>query len=124
MIKRFCSGVKIRSQRTNIGNDHDLVMMAFRVRLKKVRKPALPRQRFDLKKLWEPDVACAFQATVGGKFAPLIGLRADDMDIDTMISTYNTAFTNAASEILRTERRRKSLGSQKMFLTSRMRGEI
>ena len=56
-------------------------------------------------KLRDPDGTCAFQAAVGGKFAPLIGMR--DEDIDTMITTYNTALTNAASEILGKERRRK-----------------
>ena len=45
-------------------------------------------------------MACTFQATVGGKFAPLIGLQDDDMDIDGMIITYKTAMTVAASEIL------------------------
>ena len=35
------------------------------------------------------------------------GLRDDDMDIDTMITTYNTALTDAASVILEKERRRK-----------------
>ena len=34
-----------------------------------------------------------------GKFAPLIGLRDEDMDINTMITTYNTAVTDAASTI-------------------------
>ena len=29
----------------------------------------------------------------GGKFAPLIGLRDEDMNINTMITTYNTAVT-------------------------------
>ena len=52
-------------------------------------------------------MACTFQATIGGKFASLIGLSDEDMDIDTMISTYNTAGTDAASEILGKERRRK-----------------
>ena len=52
-------------------------------------------------------MACAFQAAIGGKFAPFIGLRNDDMDIDTMITTYNTVLTDAASEILGKERRRK-----------------
>ena len=37
----------------------------------------------------------------------LIGLSDEDMDIDTMITTYNTAVTDAASEILWKERRRK-----------------
>ena len=42
-----------------------------------------------------------------GKFAPLIGLSDEDMDMDTMITTYNTAVTDAASEILGKERCRK-----------------
>ena len=52
-------------------------------------------------------MACTFQATIGGEFAPLIGLSGEDMDIDTVITTYNTAVTDAASEILGKERRRK-----------------
>ena len=75
-------------------------MMTFRVRLKKARQPNQPRLRFDLEKLRDPGVACTFQATIGGKFAPLIGLSDEEMDSDTMITTYNTAVTDAASEIL------------------------
>ena len=82
-------------------------MMTFQVRLKMARKPNQPRLRFDHEKLRNPDVACTFQATIGGKFAPLIGLSDKDMDMDTMITTYNTAVTDAASEILGKERRRK-----------------
>ena len=52
-------------------------------------------------------MACTFQATIGGKFAPLIGLSDEDMDKDTMITTYNTAVTDAASEILGKECRKK-----------------
>ena len=51
--------------------------------------------------------SCTFQATIGGKVAPLIGLSDEDMDMDIMITTYNTAVTDAASEILGKERRRK-----------------
>ena len=47
------------------------------------------------------------KATIGGKFALLIGLRDQDMDINTMITTYNTAVTHADSEILEKERHRK-----------------
>ena len=82
-------------------------MMTFQVRLKKTRKPNQPRLRFDLEKLRDPDVACTFQATIVGKFAPLIGLSDEDMDMDTMITTYNTTVTDAAREILGKERRRK-----------------
>ena len=99
--KRFRSGVNIHMTRSfpgaDIGSDHGLVMMTFRVRLKMARKPNQPRLRFDLEKLRDPDVACTFQATIGGKFAPFIGLSDENMDIDTMITTYNTAVTNAAN---------------------------
>ena len=37
----------------------------------------------------------------------VIRLSDEDMDIDTMITTYNTAVTDAGSEILGKERRRK-----------------
>ena len=52
-------------------------------------------------------MAYTSQATTGGKFAPHIGLRYEDMNINTMITTYNTAVTGAASEILGKECRRK-----------------
>ena len=111
MKKRFQTGVNIHRARSfpgaDIGSDHDLVMMTFQVRLKIARKPNQPRLRFDLEKLRNQDVACTFQATIGGKFAPLIGLSDEDMDMDTMITTYNTAVTDAASEILGKERRSK-----------------
>ena len=80
-------------------------MKNFQVHLKMARKPNQPRLRFELEKLRNPDVACTFQATIGGTFAPLIGLSDEDMD--TIITTYNTAMTDAASEILGKERRRK-----------------
>ena len=52
-------------------------------------------------------MACTFQAMIGGKLAPLIGLRDEDIDINTMVTVYNTAVTGAASEILGTKRHRK-----------------
>ena len=83
-------------------------MMTFRVHLKEVRKPNQPRLKFVLEKLRDLDVACTFQTTICGKFTPLVGLRDRDMDINTMITTmYNTAVTDAASEILENECHRK-----------------
>ena len=111
MRKRFRSGVSIHRRRSfpgvDIGSDHDLVMMTIRVCLKNARKPNQLRLRFDLKKLKDPDVACIFQATIGVKFASLIGLRDEDTGINIMITTYNTAVSDAASEIFEKERRRK-----------------
>ena len=48
-------------------------------------------------------VACSSQVIEDAKFR----LNDDDMVIDIMITTYKTAVTDAASEILRKERRRK-----------------
>lgn len=73
-------------------------MMTFLVCLKKARQATQSRLRLYFEKLWDPDVAQTFQATKYGKFAPFIGLRDGDMDIDTMITTHNTALTDAASE--------------------------
>ena len=44
---------------------------------------------------------------MGGKCAPLINLRDDD--IDSMITTYNTAVTDTASDMLGKECHRKKL---------------
>ena len=53
--KRFQSGVNTHRAwsfpRADIGSEHDLVMMTFRVRLKKARKPNQPTLRFELEKL-------------------------------------------------------------------------
>ena len=70
--------------------------------MRKLNQPCL---RFDLEKLRDPGVACTFQALFVGN--SLIGLVNDDMDIDTMITTFYTAVTNAASEIIGKVRRRK-----------------
>ena len=106
--KRFGSGVNSRRTRSfpgaDIGSDHDLVMMTFRVRLKKARKPNQPRLRFDHEKLRDPDAAFTFQARWE---VCTTHWTDEDMGIDTMITTYNTAVTDAAGEILGKERRRK-----------------
>ena len=56
--KRFRSGVNIARTRSfpgaDIGSDHDLLMMTFRLRLKKTSKPKHTRLKFDLEKLKDP----------------------------------------------------------------------
>ena len=52
-------------------------------------------------------ILALYSVTLGVKFAPLIGLWDNDMGIYTMITTYNTALTDAASEILGKDCRRK-----------------
>ena len=52
-------------------------------------------------------MTCTFQAAIGRKFTPITGLRDEDMDINTMITAYNTAVTDAASVKLGKEHHRK-----------------
>ena len=74
-------------------------MITFRLRLKKTSKPKHTRLKFDLEKLKDLNVLETFQAMVGGKFAPLTIMDNEDTDRDSMITTFNTAVTETASEI-------------------------
>ena len=87
-------------QGADIGSDHDLVMMSFRLRLKKIKMQGPTRIKFDLEKLKDPQVADAFQAMIGGKFAPLILLDADDTEVGTLVNSFNKALTESAGEIV------------------------
>ena len=105
MIKgRFQTSVNIAKTRSfpgaDIGSDHDLVMMTFKLHLKKVSKQGHSRIRFDLEKLKDPEVAETFKAMIGGKFAPLTLLDADDVNMDDLINKFNVAVTETANETL------------------------
>ena len=104
MRKRFRSGLNIARtqsfQGADIGNDHDLLMMTFRLRLKKISKPKHTSLKFDFEKLKDPNVLEIFQAMIGRRFAPPTIMCNKDTDLDSMITTFNTAVTETASEIL------------------------
>ena len=54
---------------------------------------------------------------IGGRFAPLTIMSNDDTDIDSMITTFNIAVTETASEILGKHRQKKKKpGSLQTFL--------
>ena len=120
--KRFRSGLNIARTRSfpgaDIGSDHDLLMMTFHLRLKRISKPKHTRLKFDLEKLKDPNVLETFQAMIGGRFAPLTIMSNEDTDIDSMITTFNTTVIEIASEILGKHVRRKHPGSLQKFLTS------
>ena len=109
--ERFRSGVNIAGTRSfpgaNIGSDHDLLMMTFHRRLKRISKPKHKRLKFDLEKLKDPDVLETLQAMIGGKFAPLTIMDNEDTDLDSMIAIFNTAVTVTTSEILCRHRQKK-----------------
>ena len=64
--------------------------------LKNSRKPTHSRIRFDLEKLKNPTVMSAFQATIGGRFAPLAMLVDVDADLDSMVTHFNKAVTDSS----------------------------
>ena len=60
---------------------------------------------------------------IGGKFAPFTIMSNEDTDIDSMITTFNTAVTEAASEILGKHRQKKKPGSLQKFSICVTKGE-
>ena len=55
----------------------------------------------------DPNVSQTFQAMISEKFAPLTTMSNEDTDMDSMITTFNTAVTETASEILGKHRQKK-----------------
>ena len=75
-------------------------MMTFHLCLKRISKPKKTRLKFDLEKLKDPNVLETFQAMIGRKFAPLIIMNNENTDMDSVITTFNTAVTETGSKIL------------------------
>lgn len=104
---RFRTGINRAKTRTfpgaDVGSDHDLVIMNFRVRLKRLKKPKNARLKFDLERLKDPTICETFQATIGGKFAPLMTLEED---AEVLTNRFNTIMTDTAKDVLGLHRRK------------------
>ena len=104
---RYKSGVSTAKTRTfpraDIHSDHDLVLMTFRLRLKANKKPKNSRLKFNLEKLKDPTIAKEFQASIGGKFGPLLLLEED---AETITNNLNAIVTETAKEVLGYSRRK------------------
>ena len=82
MVQRcFQTSINVAKTRSfpgaDIGSDHDLVMMTFKLHLKKVSKQGHTKIKFDLEKLKDPQIVETFKAMIGGKFASLTLLDSD-----------------------------------------------
>ena len=60
---------------------------------------------------------------IGAKFAPLTNMSNEGTDTDSMITTFSTAVTETASEILGKHRPKKNPGSPQKFLICATKGE-
>ena len=113
---RFRSSVYTGRTRTfprpDIASPHDLVMTTFRVKLRRMAKPQYTRLKFDLDKLQDPLIVEQFQASIGGKFGPLL-LFDDSNDIETNIETFEKATIETATDILG-----KKISKKKPWVTS------
>ncbi|XP_068224983.1 craniofacial development protein 2-like [Palaemon carinicauda] len=100
---RFRSGIKRATTRTfpgaDVGSDHDLVFVNFKLRLKTIKKPKNTRMKFNLDRLRDPNIAESFKATVGGKFAPLLTLE-EDHSAETLTTQLNKVMIESANEML------------------------
>ena len=114
MKKQFRSWISFSRTRSfsgaDVGSDHDLAMMTFRVHLRKVNKQTGTRLKFNLEKLKDPSIHKTFQAMIGGKFAPLTILKdtEEEGDLDTLTRNFSTATTDTAMEILGKHRPKKN----------------
>ena len=98
--------------------------MTFHLRLKKkISKPKHTRLKFDLEKLKDLNVLETFQAMIGRRFAPFTIMNNKGTDIDSMITTFNTAVTETAVRSLANIFRRKNSGSLQKFLICATKGE-
>ena len=72
--KLFRSGVNGARTRSfpgaDTGSDHDLLMMTFHLRLRRISKIKYTRLKLDLEKLKDPNVLETFQDMTGGKLHP------------------------------------------------------
>ena len=75
-------------------------MLTLHLHLKKISKPKHTRLLFYLKKLKDPNVLETLQTMIGSKFAALTIMTNENTDMDSMITTFSTAVTEKASEIL------------------------
>ena len=100
----FRSSVNLQQTRTfpaaDVGSDHDLLMMTFRLKLKRVKKDKFNRIKFDLNKLKSPSILDQFNSIIGGKFNSLINLKYTEFDVDEMIINFINVFYETTTETI------------------------
>ena len=88
-------------------------MMNFRVQLKGTKKLSNSRFKLDLEKLKHPTISEEFQATLGGKFAPLLLLEED---LKSITNTFTEVMTETANEVLgKSQKKAKDMGHKYDF---------
>ncbi len=107
--KRYQSSINGAKTRVfpgaDIGSDHELLMMTMKLKLKAHKKEQFVRIKYDVDKLKDPQVLSDFQATIGGKFGPL--LLMEDINSNNLTTKFEEVVTNAAVKHLGKKRKIK-----------------
>ena len=102
--RRFRSSVNLQQTITfpaaDVGSDYDLVMMTFRLKLKRVKKDKFNRIKFDLNKLKSPSILDQFNSIIGAQFNSLINLNDTEFDVDEMTIKFNNVLYEKATETI------------------------
>ena len=97
----FWSGINRAKTRTfpgaDVGSDYNMVILNFKVRLKKIRKPKNTRLRLNLDRLEDPSISKACQTTDGRKFTTSLWL---DDDAEAMTKSFNAVMIDAANDLI------------------------
>ena len=100
--KRYQSGINGTKTRVfpgaDIDSDHELLMMTTKLKLRVQKKDQITRIKYYLEKLKDPKVLKDFQATIGGRFAPLLLLQ--EKSPDDLATQFEKSVQQAASKHL------------------------
>ena len=80
----------------DVGSDHDLVMMAIKVKLLKKCREKVVCIKYDVEKMKDPNTAEQFKAEIRGKFAPLLLLR----DLNEQTDPFKEVMNQTAATII------------------------
>ena len=102
--QRFRSAICTASTRAfpkaDIYSDHNLVLMKFKVHLKKQKKETYKRIKYDLDKLRDPNIRGTYELLTQEKIQAILGNKDCLSDINRMIEEVNTAIADTAETIL------------------------
>ena len=116
--KRFRSSVITNKTRAfpgaDVGSDHNLVMMNFKLKLRKIARKKSTRVKYNVSKLKEPDTMRLFQAVVGGRYALLLLLD----DVQEITDGFTDIMNETALAVLGKKGKYSNHGRTRRWLKS------
>ena len=98
----------------DVGSDHNLIMMNFKLKLQKVANKKSTRVKYNVSKLKEPDTMRLFQAVVGGRYALLLLLD----DVQEITDGFTDIMNETALAVLGKKGKYSNHGRTRRWLKS------